>query len=229
MDTRWEMLRQLSNLTNPVFRAEAIQKISAHLEVETFIIFVADPETGELLAAPGFPQTLSPGRVWRDFLKRCMTEGDSQAQLSWGSPGESKPVQGMKCGAAAVIVFIGGQPSPHHLEELLAILPCIAMALRGERLGELQMSQTRFAEESARQSSTLARRLDQARRRLQEQLNERQRAEAALREAREELQRHAADLEAERITPAINIARMIDRAKVLDGRRQRRNRPAAHK
>ena len=195
MSSNLDFLRQLSNLTHPIKRPAAVEIISSHLHIDSFVIFVNDPDTGELLAAPGFPQTFPQGRLWRQLLDQCVQVDNVRSELPWPGRDLLKPVLGLKCGEEGVIVLVGGEPELGQIEQARAILPAIAAALKGESLSRLKAAQANLAEVLAKQSSTLAHSLDFARQGLQKQLEERQRVEVELRKAREELQHHAANLE----------------------------------
>ena len=58
-----------SRLTDPHTRAEEAVRIAREAGAEALFILLYDAAIGALISAPGFPQTLPGGPLWRAFLK----------------------------------------------------------------------------------------------------------------------------------------------------------------
>lgn len=195
MGDQFQLVRAVSELIAPDARAAAVRGLSSFIGIETFIVFIPDPENGSLLAAPGFPQTFPQARRWKDFLKDCALRGKAEAQLPCPGAGALTTARAVKSSDGSVVVLIGGPPHPCYADELMMLMPLLTSALKCERAISMHAAQARFAEDLARQSSTLAQRLDEARRTIHKELEEHQRTASALRKVKEELQHHAAELE----------------------------------
>ncbi len=190
---RSDIIRIASTLIKPEGRRSAADRLSTALGVDALIIFLPDPDTGVLLAAPGFPQTLPHARRWREFVSTCMVNGDAEAALPWPNADSLKRSRGVAA-ADGVVVLIGGEPQ-ELAAELLLLLPFLTAAMRGEAIAQRQSADTFFANEVARQSAILTTRLDEARRTLQKELEARHATEQLLRASKQELQSTVRELE----------------------------------
>lgn len=191
-----DFLLTLSRLVRPESRSDAIVQLAESLGVEAFFLFVADAEVGALLAAPGFPQTYPQGERWRDFVDHCNPWTPCRAELPWPDAKTTRPATGLRAADDAVLVLLGEAPSASDLEQLTLLLPFLSSALASERALAAAAVQTRLAQESARESATLAMGIDDARRAAQREIAARREIEDALREAKDQLARANEELEA---------------------------------
>jgi signal transduction histidine kinase len=209
MADRWQLLRALHDLIKPGAKSEAVGRVAGLLGVETVIIFLPDPEAGQLLAAPGFPQTLPGGKYWQEFLIECTRQGDVRVTLPWPTLESLMPTRGVTSADGSVIAFIGGKLAGTDVDEMLLFLPLLTAALKGERIQSQQLAASSFAGDLAKQTAMLAQRLDESRRAVQKELQARTSTEQVLRarelelnaivqaleQARGQLQSHADEME----------------------------------
>ena len=193
--TRSELIRHLAGLADAGRRAAAIAEISALLQIDTFIIFVPDPDLGKLLAAPGFPQTIPERQGWADFLASAKARGNSRAMLTWPNPGHLVPAVGLRVGDSAVLALLGGEPEMEQVHEFAELVQLVLSALMLESTAASAAVQLSLAREATRESSSLAASLDEARHAAQAEIAARKRVEAELRRARDELASANAQLE----------------------------------
>lgn len=175
-------------MANAATREAAARAYAEDAGTQRVIVFIRDPDIGELLPAPGFPQTL-PGRAaWRAFLNACVRERRASALLALPGMTGATPATGVAFADQAVLAFLGGSPSAEAISATELVLPLLTAALAGERAIRVAEAQAELAQRSAQESRTLARVLDSARGELQEALN---RAE----EQQSIIQRQATELE----------------------------------
>lgn len=195
MVVRKELLRLLGELVEGTKRPAVIQALSERLGVDTFIVFLADPEIGTLLSAPGFPQTFPERKRWRQFLEACRTSERYRDNVPWPTSTELTPAVGLRAGDKCVLVLLGGNPKEEDLEELAPLLPLIATGLASERELASKAVQSELAQQTAREAATLAVCLDEARRAAQKEIVLRRQVEAALRETKDQLAKTNEELE----------------------------------
>jgi signal transduction histidine kinase len=179
----------------PAGRAIAAAALAVALGAESLLIFARDEEVGALLPAPGFPQTLPDGKLWRQFLSACVERGRHEATLPLRSDVPPLPVVGYADGADSVLVLVGPQGSIGDVGWLLTLMPMLRAVIRGERQAELAALQVRMARDSAARAASLAQTLDGTRRQLESALISARDARAELEQVNGQLQQHAVDLE----------------------------------
>lgn len=187
---RGATLPLVARLADPAQRRAAAQHLAQHLGAEDLLIFVPDPETGTLLPAPGFPQTLPRGRQWRTFLAVCATAGEHTGTLPFPTDATLRPAFGVATGDA-VLVLLGGQPPFPELAVVRDLLPLLTAAFHGEHQAALAQGRAAAVAAAAANAQALAATLDLARRELQEALRQ---AEDAVRLRDEFLSAVAHDL-----------------------------------
>lgn len=193
--TRSELIRHLAGIADPRRRSEAVGKIAALLQATTFILFVPDPDLGKLLAAPGFPQTLPEPNGWPRFLAATKAGGLHQAALPWPDASHLVPAVGLLAGDAAVLVVLGGEPGLEDLRQFAELAQLVVPGLTLESGRAAAAVQLTLARDAAREASSLAASLDEARRAAQAEIAARKRVETELRRARDELAEANAQLE----------------------------------
>lgn len=155
-------------------RAGTARALAAELGAEDLIVFTPDPEIGVLLPAPGFPQTLRPGRVWRAFLDACTRMGRYTDRLLLD--GRDQPACGVTAADGTVLVVLGGTPRPELLSEVLLLAPLLSASFGRERAMIAASGHATAARQAAASAGQLAAALDTVRRDLQVALAQAQQA-----------------------------------------------------
>jgi signal transduction histidine kinase len=150
-----------SRLAQPQTRAKEAARIACEAGAEAFLIFLYDPEIDALTPAPGFPQTLPGGPLWRAFLNKQPVPGANFTfHIPFPDQNTLKPAQGFACGSV-VFVLIGGE-SRLRIERFAAapLLPAL-LAVEAAQLASNGV--VRAAREATERATSLARALDRAR------------------------------------------------------------------
>lgn len=150
-----------ARLTRTETRAQEAASIAYEHGAEAFLVFLHDPEIGALTIAPGFPQTLPGGPLWRSFLKEGPAPGPpSTLQLPFPDQDTLKPAQ---CFAHGSVVFllIGG--APRLPIERFADAPLLPALLKSEAAQLASSGLVRAAREATERATALAGALDRAR------------------------------------------------------------------
>ena len=176
---RGQLLSLVAALAAPENRRAAAKALAAHAGAEDLLIFVRDRELGILLPAPGFPPTLPDAIAWRRFLESCAEHGFRQAELPFPTRDVTIPVSGFSSDDGSAIVLIGGSPDVDYGIDISLLLPVLAAAFEGERIGMVAEGNTAVAKQAATQAKLLADSLDKARNELRHALTGAERANAA--------------------------------------------------
>lgn len=158
-------------------RVTTAQRLAVELGAEALLVFTPDPELGVLLPAPGFPQTLAPGRAWRTFLTSCAHAGRHSASLALH--GRALPAYGAAAPDGSLLVLLGGQPRHELIDDVLLLVPLLSSAFARERAVIAASGHAAAARQAAESAVRLASALDTVRVDLQGALG---RAQQALRE-----------------------------------------------
>jgi signal transduction histidine kinase/ActR/RegA family two-component response regulator len=156
-----ERLRALAlGLAELSRRQQAADELAVLLGASAVLLFVRDPELQVFLPAPGMRQTLRGDARWREFLRRCLCEGQVACDVE---------VDGREQRAVAqvhgVLAFVAlGLPLPATLPgPLLEVLPFVDIAARAQYAHQIGMAEAAEAREQAARSHHLAKALDAAR------------------------------------------------------------------
>jgi len=148
-------------LARPETRADEAARIAGEHGAETFLVFLHDPEIGALTAAPGFPQTLPGGPLWRAFLKERPAPGTlCTLQLPFPDRNTLKPARCFAHGSAVFLVI--GEASRLPIERF-AEAPLLPALLEAEAARLATSGLVRAAREATERATTLAGSLDRAR------------------------------------------------------------------
>ena len=188
VNVRSSVLQLATKLADPSTRQSASDELAVMLGGETLLVFVRDPEIGQLLTAPGFPQTLPNGREWRAFLKECVERGRHVGAVELRDQIGKLPAIGVAESDVLVVVIVGTSEEVEELKELRALMPLLAAALRGEQQATIASAQAQLASESAEHAESLVRALHRAQMQLQD-------VNAQLRVQAEDLEAQAVELE----------------------------------
>lgn len=163
MSSREEILELLARLTRPAERADAISLLTRVLGCEETLILIRDPNAGELIPAPGFPQTLPNARAWRDALERGPVPGTWRAEVC--SPIHRRAMEAMivRPDEDCALALLGGAPDRAVLPQIDGVLRIAAAALRNEHIAAVKEAELRAALKATADVAQLALALDQAR------------------------------------------------------------------
>ncbi|GAC1431215.1 MAG: hypothetical protein NVSMB65_04710 [Chloroflexota bacterium] len=167
------LLSLVAALADPARRAAAASLLARDLGGEDLIVFIEDAEIGVLLPAPGFPQTLPHGQIWRAFLAACTATGPHHGLIPFPDAEAPRHAVGLKGADGTVLVRLGGAPDAAALHVVVSLLPVLAAALRGEQAAQAARAHARLAQEAATRAQSLAASLDGARRDLRNALRAR--------------------------------------------------------
>ena len=154
-------LHLVARLASAAARPEAAGALAARLGAELLIIFVPDAETGRLLPAPGFPQTIPELRAWRPFLAECVRGGLHTGYLR--RAGGLVQSAGVATDDGSVVLLLGGRPPLPALVQLRPVLSILTGALRAEQHAWAAAGQAAAAQQAVAETRALAESLDAAR------------------------------------------------------------------
>lgn len=164
------LLQTAAGLADPAQRLDSARSLASAFGADALLIFLRDTEVGELLPAPGFPQTLPDGRRWRAFLDQCVKEGEARASLPLRSAENLHPAVGYAAGENSVTVLVGTDAPVGDIAWFLDLMPLLGAALRAERTASNAEAQARIAREAAQRGVTVSQALDRTRLQLEEAL-----------------------------------------------------------
>jgi len=142
-------------------RAEEAARIAREHGAEAFLVFLHDPEIDALTVAPGFPQTLPGGTLWRAFLKQRPALGTPcTLQLPFPDQDTLKPAQ---CFAYGSVVFLLIGDASRLPIERFADAPLLPALLEAEAAQLASRGLISAAREATERATTLAGALDRAR------------------------------------------------------------------
>ncbi len=150
-----------SRLAQPRIRAEEAARIAHEAGAEAFLILLYDAQINALIPAPGFPQTLPGGPLWRAFLKKQPVPGATTTfQLPFPDQDTIRPA---KCFACGSVVFLVVGEAPRLTIEDFADAPLLPALLEAEAAQLASSGLVRAAREATERATTLAGALDRAR------------------------------------------------------------------
>lgn len=204
---RNKLLTLVAQLRDPRQQRAAARDLAKLLGAEDLIVFVADPDLGVLLPAPGFPQTLAGGRAWRTFLAKSTTDGCHSSDLPLPSSPEPISALGVAATDGSVMVLLGGDPDYEAVLDICLLLPLLSTALQSEQASLIAAGHSSMARESAMQAKALTDALDATRRTLQQALCDARTAQNRLTFLAEASILLSASLDYE--TTLANVARLV--------------------
>ncbi|MBL0408305.1 response regulator [Microvirga aerilata] len=163
-------------------------------------MLLRDQTTGRSRPAPGFPQTLPGGPTWRHFLARCAEPGEFACNVVLPDQSRTVLARALTSVDGVTLALLGGEPRVP-LGEVAAACSLLIALLQAENAAMEAHGHASAAEEATRRTTELARALDAARaelaskatqlrqlnatleQRIAEEIEERMKAEAALRQA----------------------------------------------
>ena len=209
------LLQLVARMADVDARAATAGALARILGGDTMIIFVRDPEIGVFLAAPGFPQTLPNGRLWRAFLAECVSHGRHTGTLPLHDPAERIPAVGYAGGHDAVVTLLGTDAPAVDSTWLTSLLPLLAAVFRGEHAATVAATNARMASEAAARAASITATLDHTRRDLEDALLGMRASQEALEAQAVELEMQADELHATNaaLEEAREIAETANRSK----------------
>lgn len=173
------LLSLVSALVEPADRTNAARALAHYIGAEDLMIFLPDAEIGTLLPAPGFPQTMSRGQEWRNFVDACQVGVPYSGKLLHAETNVLTKAVGIIADCGAVLILLGGEPRLDAASDITLLLPLLAAAFRGERTALIAASNSRVARQAAENAKLLADSLDKARAALRTALSDAEMANRA--------------------------------------------------
>jgi signal transduction histidine kinase/CheY-like chemotaxis protein len=161
-----QVLQAASALANPEERGAAARALARVIGTDDLIIFVRDDRVGQSLPAPGFPQTLQGGRVWRSIVDLAIRDESADGRVSLRG-GEIHNASAIGNSDGTVAVLIGGKAKAVEVEALRSLLPIMGALFRMEADVRRAQGNLAVARQSAEAAAELAAKLDAARADLQ--------------------------------------------------------------
>jgi signal transduction histidine kinase/CheY-like chemotaxis protein len=159
-----------SRLAQPRTRAEEAAHIAREAGAEAFLILLYDTEINALIPAPGFPQTLPGGPLWRAFLKKQPVPGTIITfQLPFP---DQDAIKSAKCFACGSVVFLVIGEAARLPIERFADAPLLPALLEAEAAQLAGKGLIRAAREATERATNLAGALDRARAEVGNKANE---------------------------------------------------------
>ncbi len=151
----------VSRLVRPETRAREAARIARDHGAEALLIFLHDEQIGALTPAPGFPQTLPGGPLWRAFLKERRPSGvPFTLQLPFPDQNTPKAASCLICDSVVFLMIGGASRLP---VESLAEAPLLPALLQAEAAQLASTGLVRAAREATERATKLAGALDHAR------------------------------------------------------------------
>lgn len=162
--------RLLGQLHNKVNRFQAACRLAEYFGSAYLIVFVQDAEIGQLLPAPGFPQTLPDGTAWNIFLKECVKTGFHSGTLLHPDSKQPLSATGISGWDGSVVVLLGGAPQEDEVTPLKQVLPVLTELFKLEQAAVTSEIRVALAQKSAEKSERLARTIELMRMQLKDAL-----------------------------------------------------------
>ncbi|HEY5613318.1 MAG TPA: ATP-binding protein [Lysobacter sp.] len=152
-------------------RASAARRLAVGFGADEVILLLHDREADALLPTLGLRKTLPGGPAWRQFLARVRVAGIHRGELPDG-PGKP-PVCAVACtGDGIAALFLGGNVSDDSARVMCATLPLLELAFRTQFDLRVATGELEAARCEIRQSVSLMKALDEARRQVDRTLTE---------------------------------------------------------
>ena len=177
------VLSLIGRLADPETRGTAALALAECLGAEELILFVWDAEVDALLPAPGFPQTIPRGALWRAFLANCLVEGNCTGTMPSSRGRGDLPAWGYHVEPDGVLVLLGGSLDRAAVREILPVFPLVVALTHSERAKRALELKARMANTAAAQGQVVARALERSRNQLRDALMSSRASRAAAEEA----------------------------------------------
>lgn len=178
----------LRDLAVPATRKHGAEALARFIGAARALLFVPDPETGTLLPAPGFPQTVSGGPSWRAFLAQLTEYAERRGAASIESGvelprGEMHDASARRTASGAVFVVFGSGVRADALARVWPVVEVVGALARAEMIAEVSRGEAAAAREASREAARLLNALDHARADLADALRRAERLNDELAEA----------------------------------------------
>ena len=157
-----DVLLAAAALSEPASRSAAAQALARLVGADSLLVLIHDPAVDALVPAPGFPQTLPGGALWREFLAQSRTAPHHRGAVGFPLAIDTTPANCWTVNGAA-FVFIGRRCSVERVERMLPLMPVLSALFAAEHDAIAARGELRAAEDHARQAEGLAKALDAAR------------------------------------------------------------------
>lgn len=164
-------------------RAGAAGRTARALGAEDLMMLSRDPDSDAYLPVLGLRKTLPGGGQWQDFLQTLRTPGVHRGELPALHGNRVVPAVGCSAAGTAA-VLLGGRVSDHDASALRSMLPLLGTALRSQQALAVASGELMAARNELKESDSLMRSLDEARREVDQTLIELDAQARSLHEAR---------------------------------------------
>jgi signal transduction histidine kinase len=190
-------LRRISALARaPGERQAEARRLARVLGGHDLIVLLRDPDVDAFLPAPGFRQTLSGARQWRQLTAACIANGEAFGEdMRVSNDDPPSPVYAIHCPDDVILAVLGTTGRPEGADELVEILPLFARVLHGERVAEHAAARERVARESAAYAERLVAAFNQSRLQLEAALTAAEESRRIVAETNVQLQDQAIETE----------------------------------
>ena len=192
-----ELLRRISALARaPGERQSEARRLARVLGGDDLIVLLRDSVVGAFLPAPGFRQTLSDARQWRELTAACIASGEAFGEdMRVSSDDPPRPVYAIGCPDDVILAFLGSTGRPQAADELVQMLPLLACVLQGERAVDHAAARERVARQSAAYAERLVASFNQSRVQLEAALAAAEESRRIVAETNVQLQDQAMEME----------------------------------
>jgi signal transduction histidine kinase len=154
------ILNLVGALNDKEKRFGAAVRLAEYFNCSYLMIFIPDPEIGEFLPAPGFPQTLPDGKTWNSFINECLNKGYHTGTLPFPDANSKLAASGISGSENSVIILLGGVPEADALKPLKDILPVLIELFKLEQKSISSEIRVSLADKSAAKAEKLAQTID---------------------------------------------------------------------
>ena len=164
------ILELIAGLSDLHCRYERSMQIASYFGGSYFVIFVRDSEVDTLLPAPGFPQTLPDGFVWKQFLIRSQSEKFYSGNVLYPDSKTSIQATAMVCYKESLAVLIGASPTFDEVRPIKVLMPLLVTLFEQEQATIAANTKASMAEKSVVKAEKLTHTIDLMRMQLREAL-----------------------------------------------------------
>ena len=184
--------------TKVAARPSAARNLAHALGGDAVLVLLRDPDVGVFLPAPGFPQTLTDARRWRQLADECLVSREAVADhMRVADDDVPRSVFAIASSDELILAITGVVTRPLGIDEVARLLPLLGCVLRAERAIDHATARERVARQSAAHAERLAAAFDDSRVRLERALAAAEAARRIVADANVQLQDQATEMEAQ--------------------------------
>jgi signal transduction histidine kinase/ActR/RegA family two-component response regulator len=164
-----DFLRCVAEMAEPDRRADAARLLAAQVDADDLTVFVRDPDIGQSLPAPGFPQTLQGGREWRNLVEDAVRDGSADAAVK-SADGQPTRARAIALPDGTVLAFLGMSDPIIDVPRVRILLPLLGALFRSELATRRAEAESALARKAAADAVELTGKLETTRGDLQRAL-----------------------------------------------------------